>query len=245
MIPILGRIISCEVDPPYQPLISQFVNLDGYVLPKLHPANDPVTPPRSPLVSQGRGGLERQVQAAYILEELLNIINNADNEDWLRSLLRLDVKLQSFLGVVMDQCDGTWGLYCGSISVTIRYVCLLLSSSIAFKSEINRALFTLHWYILNKVHSEAAFQGLQEGSSAALDTITKIMVDIAHSHNKNVTYSNIDALPPTSLYILLASLHNLNQSSGQHDNRWRRDFEALNDMTAHFKRRWDNGRHVN
>ena len=242
---ILGRIISCEAIPTYQPLLSQFVGLDGYILPKLYPPNDPVTPPRSPVLSPGGGGLERQVQAAYLLEELLSIINNADNQDLLRSLLRLDVKLQSFLGVVMDQCDGTWGLYCGSISITIRYVCHLLSSSTAFESEINRALFTLHWYILNKVHSEAAFQGLQEGSSAALDTITKIMVDIAHSHNKNVTYSNIDALPPTSLYILLASLHNLNQSSGQHDDRWRRDFEALNDMTGHFKRRWNNGRHIN
>lgn len=80
----------------------------------------------------------------------------------------------------------------------------------------------------------------QKISLAALDTATKIMIDIAHSHNENITHSNIDALPPTSLYTLLASLEHHKKSRYHHDDAWDRDFQALSNMAGHFKLRWSN-----
>ena len=81
--------------------------------------------PVSALNFGGIGSFGRQAQAAYLLDQLLTTTKIADIEVKQAELSRIDGDLQSFLSIVMDQCRGTWGLYCGSIAITIRYVDML------------------------------------------------------------------------------------------------------------------------
>lgn len=76
----------------------------------------------SPLTFGGVGSFGREAQAAYLLDRVLSAIKIADIEVKQAELSRIDGELQSFLSIVMDQCGGTWGLYCGSIAIIIRYV---------------------------------------------------------------------------------------------------------------------------
>lgn len=76
----------------------------------------------SALTFDGIGSLGREVQAAYLLDQVLVAMKIADLEVKLSSLSRIDSELQLFLGVLLHLCHGGWGVYCGSVSITIRYV---------------------------------------------------------------------------------------------------------------------------
>lgn len=78
----------------------------------------------------------------------------------------------------------------------------------------------------------------KKSSSAALDTATKMVIDIAHSHNKNITNYSIDTLPPTCSYIIRAALKHLNTNRYVDNEEWFRDCEALRKMLGHFNHRW-------
>ena len=79
----------------------------------------------------------------------------------------------------------------------------------------------------------------QKGSLAALDTVTKMVIDIAHSHSKNVTTYNIDTLPPSCSYIVRAALKHLSTNRHVDGEIWFKDCEALRKMLGHFNHRWN------
>jgi len=179
-----------------------------------------MSPPPSPHVYRHNSGFARSAQAAYLLEGLIDAIKIREVEGLHNLLSELDMEMREFLGTVMNQCDGTWGIFCGSIAMTVR------------------ALFTLHRHVLRLPAETKMMEEWHKSSLAALDTISRIMVDIAYSHSRNLTQSNIDALPPACLYILLASLEHISIKANQNDEVLRRDREALINMAAQFKRRW-------
>ena len=93
--------------------------------------------------------------------------------------------------------------------------------------------------MLSQVFTMKMLEDRQKGSWAALDTISKLVVDIAHSHSKNLTSHNIETLPPTCSYIVRAALKHL--STNRHvdgDVRFE-DCEALKKMLGHFNHRWN------
>ncbi|KAI9730903.1 MAG: hypothetical protein M1834_005621 [Cirrosporium novae-zelandiae] len=185
---ICERIFFCEFMPPDQPPASKFPGKDDplpsemELLSKIHATNigSMTSPPVSPVPPDSVGGFGRVAQAAQLLDQVRSAIRIVDTEDRQAKLLRLDVELQSFLGMVMAQ-----------------------------------------------------------SSRAAPDTVTKIMTDIAYSHNKNLTDSNVDVLPVTSFYVLRAALKHLGANRRHKDDEiWFLGSEALRNMAGHFKSRW-------
>lgn len=132
---ILGRSFFCEVIPPDQPFASIFPGAD-YPLPSEFSlpgqaneavCNEPIkTPLLPPLLFNSSSGFGRQAQAVCLLEKVFSAIKIVDIRDLQSALLKLDVDLQTFLSTVMDQCDGTWGRFCGSIAISIRYACVFI-----------------------------------------------------------------------------------------------------------------------
>jgi hypothetical protein len=85
----------------------------------------------------------------------------------------------------------------------------------------------------------AKFKSLDEwrrGSQAALDTVTKMVVDIADSH-ENVPPERVDLLPPNFSYAVLAALRHIRTKPRAED--WLREAEdRLRASLSRFDRRW-------
>jgi hypothetical protein len=71
------------------------------------------------------GNFGRQTQAAYLLDQVLNIIKIVDTKTKLLELAKADKNLMVFLGILLEKSYKTEEHYCGSIAICIRYVSML------------------------------------------------------------------------------------------------------------------------
>lgn len=55
-----------------------------------------------------------------MLDEVLAITRNRVHPAPIEEVARIDAAVQSFLIVVLEQCDGTWATPCGTIAIIIR-----------------------------------------------------------------------------------------------------------------------------
>lgn len=78
--------------------------------------NEHMAPDSSFVSGFGRAG-----QAALLMDHVLKAISASELNSNSATLGELDVALQSFLAIVMKQCQETWGIYCGAIAIAIRY----------------------------------------------------------------------------------------------------------------------------
>lgn len=67
------------------------------------------------------GGFARTAQAAWLLDQVLKGFGISNLDTALFQLQGLDTALQSFLGVLMQQCNGKGGIFCEAIAITIRF----------------------------------------------------------------------------------------------------------------------------
>ncbi|KAF5583480.1 hypothetical protein FPANT_8165 [Fusarium pseudoanthophilum] len=124
----------------------------------------------------------RQAQAIYMLDHCLKETSQSeqgDSESQLLKLRELDKDLQEWLSVFMTQTPHEPGLRCGTIATAIR------------------SLYILHENILSIAVSlpvNADKEGWIKSSEAALETITKIMVDVAKHHLDYIARSGVDSL---------------------------------------------------
>ncbi|EMT67739.1 hypothetical protein FOC4_g10005848 [Fusarium odoratissimum] len=134
---------------------------------------------------QGSSGLSsfgRQAQAIYLLDHCLNETSQSeqrDSEERILKLQQLDKDLQKRLSVFMTQTPHEPGLRCGTIATVIR------------------SLYILHEEILSIAGSlpvDADREGLVKSSEAALETITKIMIDVAKHHLDYIVRHGVDSL---------------------------------------------------
>ncbi|KAI1378394.1 hypothetical protein F4677DRAFT_443607 [Hypoxylon crocopeplum] len=231
---ICERTIVCDVTVPEQPLVT------------IAPSEDARLPTESEVLAQGDsidlntmsnvlvsspisievGGFGRAAQAASHLDQVLKGFQMPDLRSRLVHLDFLDLGLQGFLKLVMQQCQGKWAIFCGAIALAIR------------------TLFVLHQHILALPAEEIANANYKapdkwfEGSLAALDTITKMTVDIAESH-ENVPPHVVDSMPPSLAYILRAALQHIHSSTRPEDPSWSQSAEGrLQGALARFNRRW-------
>ncbi|KAJ5521273.1 hypothetical protein N7527_005388 [Penicillium freii] len=131
------------------------------------------------LNSPGVGGFGRSAQAAWLLDGVLRGLSMTDPDQKRAHLTECDRKLQSFLAVVMQQHGGKYGIFCVSIALTIR------------------ALFLLHWNLLGSpIRVSPRVYDSSNSSHQTLDTITKMVIDIATAH-EHLPFSQIDRLPPS------------------------------------------------
>lgn len=71
------------------------------------------------------------------------------------------------------------------------------------------ALFLLHWHLLDsRARDSPRVYDSGNSSYQALDTITKMVIDIATAH-EHLPFGQIDHLPPSYLYINRAALKHI------------------------------------
>lgn len=75
----------------------------------------------SPSMHKNKDGFARAGQAAWLLDQVLKTPPQSDLDQALSQMLDLGSEIQSFLAILMEQCHGTWGVYCGAIAISIRY----------------------------------------------------------------------------------------------------------------------------
>ncbi|KAK2472747.1 hypothetical protein H9L39_14922 [Fusarium oxysporum f. sp. albedinis] len=132
--------------------------------------------------SSGLSSFGRQAQAIYLLDRCLNETSQSEqgnSEERLLKLQQLDKDLQKRLSVFMTQTPHEPGLRCGTIATVIR------------------SLYILHEEILSIAGSlsvDADSEGLMKSSEAALETITKIMIDVAKHHLDYIARHGVDSL---------------------------------------------------
>ncbi|KAJ0418605.1 hypothetical protein BJY00DRAFT_314756 [Aspergillus carlsbadensis] len=136
-------------------------------------------------------------QAAWLLDRVLGTLSAPDSEDRHTRLQGLDLKLQTFLSLIIGPSIGPSTVYCWAISVAIR------------------ALFLLHGRVLD--HQQDSNERSANNSHVALDTLTRIVLDIADLHQQ-LSPDQVEALPPSCGYIIRAALENIQHRSLEVDD---------------------------
>ncbi|KAL3441449.1 hypothetical protein BJX65DRAFT_288532 [Aspergillus insuetus] len=135
--------------------------------------------------AQDQGGFYQAAQAAWLLDSVLGPLSTPNSEDMHARLQGLDSRLQTFLAMVTEPSFAASTVYCWAISIAIR------------------ALFLLHNRVLDQQYD--SIERTSNSSYAALDTLTRMVVDIADLH-EGLSPDQIDALPPSCGYIIRAAL---------------------------------------
>ncbi|KAH8660452.1 hypothetical protein BX600DRAFT_56848 [Xylariales sp. PMI_506] len=169
----------------------------------------------------------RAAQAARLSDTVLKTFEIADLDTRLLQLNGLDTTMRAFLAVLLEQCQTEQGVFCGAIATSIR------------------VLYILHQHILrldpNAVSITAHFKSLEEwqaSSRAALDTATKMVIDIAESHQHIVTTPE-NAMPPSYAYAVRAALQHIKVRRPSSDDAWLQGAEAqLRASLSKFNQRW-------
>lgn len=100
----------------------------------------------------------------------------------------------------------------------------------------------LHWRILSQsFKTNNPIDGWKKKKSHdALDTVTKMVVDIADSH-ENMALHMIDALPSSCVYIIQAALKHINESPYLKNNsEFQEICKRLKASLNQFNHRWGN-----
>ncbi|KAI1140225.1 hypothetical protein F5Y05DRAFT_377590 [Hypoxylon sp. FL0543] len=122
----------------------------------------------------------RQAQTVFILDQTLRIINSpAAPERRLWELAELDAKLQDHLMQLMEERSYANGLRCGAAATVIRSLYLLHQDIIAHATTLAPIATREQW---------------QRRSEAALDTASKIMMDVAEHHLNHISHHGVDSL---------------------------------------------------
>ncbi|KAJ5113155.1 hypothetical protein N7456_001689 [Penicillium angulare] len=126
------------------------------------------------------GSFGRQIQAiSFLIQVLHNTEKGASTP--LSDLIKLDEKLRGFLTVLMNQSSQRHT--CGANGIVIR------------------SLVRLHQYILKRSSvPDLAEAKIQEQSHATLDTLARMMVEVAYDHLERFVPDKIDSLPLSCSY---------------------------------------------
>lgn len=100
-------------------------------------------------------------------------------------------------------------------------------------------MFMLHWNILSQpLKHDNPLDEWRKRSHDSLDTVTKMVVDIADSH-ENMAPHLIDALPPSCVYIIQAALKHISESSSFKSDHDIEDIsKRLKASLGQFSHRW-------
>lgn len=98
-------------------------------------------------------------------------------------------------------------------------------------------MYTLHWAALNS-DDIRRLPNSAETIKVTLDTVTRMVIDIAHAFNAEVGEYNIEVLSPTIGHIVKCAQQHILTCKDFRNEQWGRDFEELRKMLRFFSRRW-------
>ncbi|PYH42141.1 uncharacterized protein BP01DRAFT_142088 [Aspergillus saccharolyticus JOP 1030-1] len=160
------------------------------------------------------GSFGRASQAAWLLDDVLQGMSMKDPDRKQAHLIECDRRLQEFLATLMQQSGGDSRMFCVSIALTFR------------------TLFLLHETLLElNARERASDDGQIRISQSALDTVTKMVIDTAATH-EHVALTEVDRLPPSFMYVIRAALKHI-----QHSQSTTPDPQLLASLKQ-FEARW-------
>lgn len=98
-------------------------------------------------------------------------------------------------------------------------------------------MYTLHSAALNSepIRRRANYA---ETIKVTLDTVTRMVIDIAHAFNAHASDCNIETLSPNIAHIVRCAQQHIAMCTDYRNEQWARDFEALGQILGFYARRW-------
>ncbi|KAJ5974384.1 hypothetical protein N7481_011594 [Penicillium waksmanii] len=227
-IAICERTFFCELDDFDQPFAARFPDIHTQLPRDTYSPNNDNQFKTSQSTDTAEdtvrsGGYACIAQAAWLLDQVFKTIELTDIDAKLIQLDGLDHTLRTFLAIVMERSEGKWGKFCTANAILIR------------------ALFTLHWEILTQVQEmthcrHKSPEEWHKTSSSALDTLVKIMEDIAATQNGH-SISVVESLPPSRAYLMRAALRHIEDAEIKSET-WEQTKTQLELSLAQFDQRW-------
>ncbi|OKL61552.1 hypothetical protein UA08_03458 [Talaromyces atroroseus] len=176
------------------------------------------------LITSNAGGFACIAQAAWLLDQVFKALDVTEVALRHTQLNGLDHTLRTYLAVIMDQTGGKWNVYCAAIAIIIR------------------ALFILHSYTLNHISEadESMHKPSLDWSSvshAVLDTITKVVEDIANAQS-SITLLLMDMHPPSFAFDIRAALKHIHDFKTM-DDEYVAAEKRLRKALELYHHRWD------
>lgn len=94
----------------------------------------------------------------------------------------------------------------------------------------------LHCYMLDQ--GSTGLENWGHDSAAALDTVSKMVIDIADYYNTQCDSFDIDPPPPTTFSIVQAALKHLDTDTCLERDVKSKDFKVLTKFLDNFHNRW-------
>ncbi|KAJ5584961.1 uncharacterized protein N7459_004761 [Penicillium hispanicum] len=212
---IYERLIFCDVGTSRDQPFSAAMPSPHTLLPTepkdLDSTETPTATPVSVscLTADDVGSLGRGAQAAWILDQVFQAMREPKGQARLFRLGQVDRTLQEFMMRLMKQVRESDELLCGAIAVVIR------------------TFFLLHEFILEEKpavgEETSSWQAHLDQSRAALETATKMMIDIIDDGSR---ISLPSTWPPSRIYRLRAALTHINSRPELRKDAWFRDAEG-------------------
>ncbi|RDL35862.1 uncharacterized protein BP5553_06474 [Venustampulla echinocandica] len=158
-----------------------------------------------------------EAQAIYLLQKVRLAIN--ERQVNAETLMTLGRELQNLLTANMNQPTGRWCHYSPATKILI-----------------------VAMYTLNRAASNATDIDHRSDCVGAirvtLDTITRMVIDIAHAFNKECHTFDIETFPPSVADIVQCAQEHILMCQDFGNEQWIQDFEALRKMLQYFNKRW-------
>ncbi|KIA75685.1 hypothetical protein HK57_00546 [Aspergillus ustus] len=204
-ISISERAFMCEAGTLDQPLTTSFPSeearlpVDRVILDRgdfINPDTIPDIPISACPTATNVGGFGRAAQTACLVDRMFKAMPIQEVTTALPLLESVDAKLQSSLGVILNQgLDRSWH-YCTALAVTLR------------------SLYTLHNHILHLLCqpisvSSRPLDEWNQSSLAALDTATTMAIDMARWHYTSLPAERPPDISPVHIYVVRAAMEHL------------------------------------
>jgi len=84
------------------------------------------------------------------------------------------------------------------------------------------------------------YPGYRQTIEVALNTIRRMVIDIAYAFNREIQNVNIDFLAPTITHIARSAEQHISAATVEdlREERWMQDFEQLRRVLGWFNKRW-------
>ncbi|KAE8442215.1 hypothetical protein EG329_003744 [Mollisiaceae sp. DMI_Dod_QoI] len=222
---ILDRVIGCDPQMHGRPLATRPIREDDYLPLESYDldrdSNDLLEPTFRYFVSAtslpGVGTFGREAQATYLFDRVRLALESGDA--MANNLYHIGRDLQNLLAVVMEQVAGRWGVFCGATQMLIT------------------GLYNLHHAV--HVHPDINNQmTYKEATELALNTLTRMVIDIAYAFNRECGNYDIELLHPALAHIVRCAQQHILTAEDFNDPQWLEDFDQLRKALGYFNRRW-------
>ena len=101
-----------------------------------------------------------------------------------------------------------------------------------------RALFILHQCLLDQAISDGDVGDFKESSLATLDSVTRMLVDIASSFNQNLPVLDLELYPPMCVHLVRWVMYDFLGTDSLRDKMGCHNLQELSKMLYHLNNRW-------